>query len=162
MARTRVEGRGQTFEHGRRRLDPRLSSLDSGQALVETALALVLFLLALLGGIDFYLYEWDAWKMQEVARETVAAVVDAPSEEVARQWLAQRSAEEVRAKGFSATLDRADLVFPDGQGYGPGQRVQVGLMAQHRFLFLMRPVIESAPIRAMAGGLVKPNRNWEP
>lgn len=141
-------------------LDSRLSTLDPGQALVETALALVLFLMALLGGMDFYLYEWDAWRIQEIAREMVAAVVDAPSEEVARQWLAQRSAEEVRAKGFSATLDKAELVFPEGQGYAPGQRLQVDLEAQHRFLFLLRPALESAPIRAAAGGLVKPNRNW--
>src|SRR3990172_3608201 len=145
MARFRVESQGAGVEGLRRLLDSRLSVHDSGQALVETALALVIFLIALLGGIDFYLYEWDAWKMQEVAREMVAAVVDAPSEEVARQWLAQRSAEEVQAKGFSATLDRADLVFPDGQGYGLGRRVQVDLKAQHRFLFLMRPVVESAP-----------------
>ena len=161
MARFRVESQGVGVEGLRRLLDSRLSVHDSGQALVETALALVIFLIALLGGIDFYLYEWDGWKMQEVAREMVAAVIDAPSEEVARQWLAQRSAEEVRAKGFSAILDRAALVFPDGQGYGPGRRVQVSLQAQHRFLFLMRPVMESAPIRAAAGGLVKPNRNWE-
>ncbi len=162
MARTRVESRGSRVGGLLHLLDCRLSVQYQGQALVETALALVIFLVALPGGIDFYLYEWDAWKVQEVAREMVAAVIDAPSEEAARQWLAQRSAEEVRAKGFSAALDRAEMVFPDGQGYGPGKRVQVDLTARHRFLFLVRPAIESAPVRATAGGLVKPNRNWEP
>ncbi|MCL5265579.1 MAG: pilus assembly protein [Chloroflexi bacterium] len=132
-----------------------------GQALVETALALTSLLMALLAGIDIYLYAWDSWRIQEVAREAVAATVDAPSETVARAWLAERVEDQVRAKALRTTLDRVEFTVLDGGGYAPGRTVEVTIQGTHRFQFGMRPLLDEAPVRATAAGLVKRNRNWE-
>ena len=133
----------------------------SGQALVETALALSALLLALLAGIDAYLYAWDSWRIQEVAREAVAATIDAPSEAVARAWLSERVADQVRAKALRTTLDRVDLVLPEGNGYAPGRIVQVTILATHRFQFGMRPFLDQVQVQAVAAGLIRRNKNWE-
>lgn len=132
-----------------------------GQALVETALALSTLLMALLAGIDVYLYAWDSWRIQEVAREAVAATTDAPSEVVAQAWLSERVADQVRAKALRTTLDRVELLLPEGRGYAPGQTVQVTLQGTHRFQFGMRPLLDQVPIRSVAAGLIRRNRNWE-
>lgn len=133
----------------------------AGQALVETALALTTFLLALVVGVDVYLYAWDGWCVREVAREAVAATIDAPSERVARAWLTERVADQVAAKALRTTLDRVELAFPEGGGYGPGRRVKVTIEATHWFQFGMRPVLGQVPVRAEASGLIRRNRNWE-
>ena len=132
-----------------------------GQALVETALALSALLMALLAGVDVYLYAWDSWRMQEVAREAVAATVDAPSEAVARAWLAERVADQARAKALRTSLDRVELTLPDGGGYAPGRTVQVTIEGTHHFQFGLRPILSQAPVQAVAAGLVRRNRNWE-
>ena len=132
-----------------------------GQALVETALALTSLLMALLAGIDVCLYAWDSWRIQEVAREAVAATVDAPSEAIARAWLAERVEDQVRAKALGTTLERVDLTFPQGGGYAPGRTVEVAIQGTHHFQFGMRPLLDEVPVWATAAGLVRRNRNWE-
>lgn len=132
-----------------------------GQALVETALTLSALLMVLLAGVDVYLYAWDNWRVQEVAREAAAAAVDAPSEDTARAWLAESVGDEVRAKALGTTLERVELTLPEGKGYAPGRTVQVVVEGTHRFQFGLRPLLEQAPVRAVAAGLVRRNRNWE-
>lgn len=134
---------------------------QSGQALVETALALTSLLIALLAGIDVYLYAWDSWRVQEIAREAVSAAIDAPSETAARAWLIERVADQVRAKALRTTLDRVELRLPEGSGYAPGRTVEVTVQATHRFQFGMRPLLDQAAVRSTAAGLVRRNRNWE-
>lgn len=137
------------------------SACNKGQALVETALALTSLLMALLAGIDVYLYAWDNWRVQEVAREAVAAAIDAPSETVARAWLGERVGDQVRAKALRTTLDRVELILPEGRGYAPGRMVEVDIQGTHRFQFGMRPILAQATVHAEAAGLVRRNRNWE-
>ncbi len=133
----------------------------SGQALVETTLALTSLLMALLVGLDVYLYAWDSWRVQEVAREAVAAAIDAPSEAVARAWLGERVGDQVRAKALRTTLDRVELILPEGRGYAPGRMVEVDIQATHQFQFGMRPFLAQTAVHAEAAGLVRRNRNWE-
>jgi len=133
----------------------------SGQALVETALALTSLLMAFLAGIDVYLYAWDSWRVQEIAREAVAAATDAPSETVARAWLGERVGDQVRAKALRTSLNRVELILPEGRGYAPGRMVEVDIQGTHRFQFGMRPLLDQVPVRATATGLVRRSRNWE-
>ncbi|TAK36090.1 MAG: hypothetical protein EPO21_03850 [Chloroflexota bacterium] len=142
---------------------PRVEPLASrrGQALVETALAISALLLVLLTGLDVYLYAWDVWRVQEVAREAVAATIDAPSEATTRAWLEERVADEVAAKALRTSLDGVEFTLPDGGGYAPGSKVLVTIRATHRFQFGMHLIAAKAPIAAQAAGLVRRNRNWQ-